>query len=498
MSQWSRSSRSSHGRRRFLRGIGGTCMALPFLEMFAPKRAQAGGAINRYAFLFAGFSIGSYGNDRIAPAAEGAWNGVVTRALQPLVDTGVSDVVSLVSGLSIPVGVDPPVAGRPASFHSTSHQVLATGQRFDVNNYGSLPGPSSDWVAANVLGQGTLQPVLAYRAQPSFYRVNSDGGTDGTISARMNESGSLEQVPPVTSPRLAFESLFTGFVPPDPAEALAAKRLIAMRKSVIDLVADDAAALVAKLGKEDKVRMQRHFDELRSLEGQLDQIQPPDTPACMMLEHPGDDPPIGDGIDPSGGADYNSYYENANGYSNEELRAQVMTDLIHMAFTCEISRVASFMLTFAQCFMNMYTLLDMPSDLHEVTHGSIGDNDDQMQDALADCAAWHVKHFARLVQKLRDTEDVDGTSMLDQTALVLAFEGGWGFDLESGGEFSPHSTENMVMLVGGKAGGLHTTPGRHMRAQGVHPTAVLNTVLEAVGVDETLGEVPDKIPGLIG
>jgi hypothetical protein len=27
---------------------------------------------------------------------------------------------------------------------------------------------------------------------------------------------------------------------------------------------------------------------------------------------------------------------------------------------------------------------------------------------------------------------------------------------------------------------------------------VLNTVLEAVGVDETLGEVPDKIPGLIG
>ena len=175
-----------------------------------------------------------------------------------------------------------------------------------------------------------------------------------------------------------------------------------------------------------------------------------------------------------------------------------MTDLIHMAFTCELSRVASFMLTYAQCFMNMYTALGLPSDLHEITHGSIGDNEEQMQDALADCAAWHVKHYARLVQKLRDTEDIDGTSMLDNTALVLAFEGGWGFDLESGGDSSPHSTENMVMLVGGKAGGLHTTPGRHMRAQGSHPTAVLNTVLEAVGVDETLGEVPGKIEGLIG
>jgi len=163
-----------------------------------------------------------------------------------------------------------------------------------------------------------------------------------------------------------------------------------------------------------------------------------------------------------------------------------------------LSRVASFMLTYAQCFMNMYTLLDMPSDLHEVTHGAIGDDEAQMQDALADCAAWHVKHFARLVQKLRDTAGLDGSPLLDSTGLVLAFEGGWGFDLESGDQFSAHSTENMVMLVSGRAGGMHATPGRHIKAVGIHPTAVLNTVLQAVGVDETLGVVTDTIPALIG
>jgi hypothetical protein len=485
------------GRRRFLRGIGGSSLALPFLEIFAPRKARAGTPINRYAFLFAGFSIGSYGNDRIAPATEGPWNGVVTRALQPLLDFAVSDVVSLVSGLEIPVGVDIPVAGRPAPFHSTSHQVLSTGQRFDESRYGELAGPSSDWVAASVLAGDTPQPVLTYRSQPSFYRVDSDGGTDGVISARINASGDLEQVPPITSPRLAFESLFSGFVPPDPAEALKAKRLLEMRKSVVDLVADDAGALIGKLGNADKIRMQRHFDELRALESRLDELDLPDAPACMTLPDPGDDPPIGDGIDPSGGGDYNAYYENANGYSDEELRATVMTDLIHMAFACDISRVSSFMLTFAQCFMNMYTLLNLPSDLHEITHGSIGGSEDEMQDALADCAAWHVKHFSRLVQKLRDTEDLDGNSMLDTTGLVLAFEGGWGFDLESGGDSSPHSTENMVMLVGGRAGGLHTTPGRHLRASGMHPAAVLNTVLKAVGVDQTLGEVPDIVDALL-
>ncbi len=490
-------ARTPFGRRRLLRGLGGVSLALPFLEIFAPQTARAGQKRGRYSFMFAGFSIGSYGNDKIANAPLGPWNGEVTRALTPLLDHGVDDVVSLVSGLDIPVGAEIPAAGRPTAFHSTSHQVLATGQRYNPQMGGQMPGPTSDWVAAGVLAQDTVQPVLTYRAQPSFYRVDSDGGTDGTISARINAEGQLEQVPPITSPRLAYESLFSGFVPPDPAEALEATRMLEMRKSVVDLVSEDAQSLLGRLGREDQIRMQRHFDELRALEGRLDELELPDAAACEMFPHPGDDPPIGDGIDPSGGADYNSYYENANGYSDEELRATVMTDLIHMAFTCNISRVSSFMLTFAQCFMNMYTLLDMPSDLHEVTHGSIGSGEEDMQNALADCAAWHVKHFARLVDKLRDTEDMDGGSMLDNTGLVLAFEGGWGFDIESGSSASPHSTENMVMLVGGQAGGLHDSPGRHIDGQGAHPAAVLNTVLSAVGVDETLGEVPDRVDALL-
>jgi hypothetical protein len=488
----------SLSRRRFLRGAAGSTLALPFLEYFAPRRAHAAPRTPRYAFLFAGFSIGSYGGDRIAPATEGPWMGTVTRGLQPLVDRGVSDVVSLVSGLEIPVGATPPMAGRPTPFHSTSHQVLVTGQRFDEERYGELPAPSSDWIAAKTLAEGTQHPVLTYRAQPSFYRVDSDGGTDGVISARMNSSGELEQVPPVTSPRLAYETLFSSFVPPDPDEALAAQRLLAMRRSVVDLVSEDANTLIGKLGHADKIRMQRHFDELRALENKLDSLDLPGVPACEMLPHPGDDPPIGDAIDPSGGGDYNAYYENANGYSNEDLRAEIMTDLIHMAFTCDLSRVASFMLTYAQCFMNMYTALELPSDLHEITHGSVGGSEEGMQDALADCAAWHVRHYARLVEKLRDTQDIDGTPLLDSTAVVLAFEGGWGFDLETGGDSSPHSTENMVMLVGGNAGRLHDTPGRHIKAQGVHPAAVLNTVLGELGVSETLGEVDDVVPALLG
>jgi hypothetical protein len=109
-----------------------------------------------------------------------------------------------------------------------------------------------------------------------------------------------------------------------------------------------------------------------------------------------------------------------------------------------------------------------------------------------------VRHYARLVDKLRTTQDIDGAPLLDSTAVVLAFEGGWGFDLESGSDSSPHSTENMVMLVGGNAGRLHDSPGRHLRAQGEHPAAVLNTVLGELGVTETLGEVASTVDALLG
>src|SRR5262249_1512339 len=222
----------------------------------------------------------------------------------------------------------------------------------------------------------------------------------------------------------------------------------------------------------------------------LDEIQLPDAPACALLPDPGDDPPLGDAIDPSDTGAYTDNYKNANGYSNEELRATVMTDLIHMAFACDISRVTSFMLTYAQCFMNMFTLRNTAGAPHEVTHGSVGGGEEQ-QFALATCAAWHVKHFARLVQKLRDTEDVDGSKILDHTALVLAFEGGWGYDLEADNPESPHSTENMVMLVGGKAGGLHATPATQMDPRKSPPAAVPTPLIKATGATKPPGEVPD-------
>jgi len=469
-------------RRSFLRGLGGVAVALPMLEIMIP-RARAGGATppKRYVYAFGGCSIGLSNTERVVPAIEG--EGYTSRAFLPLDELGVKDVVSVATGMLIPWddGGGIPPGGRRVGFHASSPCPLTCGVRSDAGGDEGATGPTSDQVVAAQIAEGTR--VLTYRVQPAYYRGdNGSGGDRGRISTKL-EGDQLVPVDPVFSPRLAYDTLFTGFEAGDDAAAAAAEFMLRRRRSVVDLVADDTERLNLRLGASDRIRMEQHLDELRALEMRLELIEP--TGQCAMLPDPGQDPDIGNAVEngDTGG------YANNGAWSDEELRATLMVDLIHMAFTCDQSRVASLMFTYAQCFMNMNPIYGYASDLHEISHYSMGGGEDGAN-AMADCIAWHVKHWARLIQKLRDTQEIDGTTLLDHTALVLAFEGGVGFDPESGNMGEAHSTENMVALIGGRAGGLHATPGRHIRAVGRHPVEIVNTAMHAVGLDGQLGEVP--------
>jgi hypothetical protein len=159
-----------------------------------------------------------------------------------------------------------------------------------------------------------------------------------------------------------------------------------------------------------------------------------------------------------------------------------------MAFVCDLTRVATLMISSRQSNMNLYAPLGIPSSVHGFGH-SYG------TDVVSKALAWHVKFFAYLVAKLRDTPEGDG-HVLDNCALVFLTEGGHGLDAASGKQYSSHSSENMAVLVAGHAGGLRA--GQHVAAPGMHPANVLVTAMNAVGVaGDTLGEVSGTIPGLL-
>jgi hypothetical protein len=311
------------------------------------------------------------------------------------------------------------------------------------------------------------------------------------MSWKRASDGSLLPHDPIVSPRVAYESLFGSFVPPDPAGRSRVRRALEERRSVLDLVGGDIATLLPQLTASDRQRMERHFEEIRGLERRLEPYTGgAGRPLCRVPAPPAADPPIGGAIKAYKGEGMT--YTTTEGYSGEDTRADVLTDLISIAFACDLSRVASYMITEWKCYMNMFQVAGWKSDMHELTHFAAG----KKLEAVSDSVAWCVKQWARLVAKLKKLPEPDGTSILDHTAMVLFFEGGHGWDPEGVRKQSPHSTENMAVLLAGHAGGLRA---RHVPAPRRHPASAILTAMNAVGVQaDALGEVKGNIAELLG
>jgi hypothetical protein len=478
-------------RRTLLKGIGGTVLALPFLEAMTdrtPRARSANPAIpKRYIVCFNGQSLGADFDpvhNYYVPDTIGA-NYDLKTALAPLANhNNIKDEITVVSGLQIPTangGAVPP-GGRSDDFHINSLGPLLSGVRTSDNK---VHGPTSDQIVANAIGTTTTFKSLIYRVQAAWYLDQSAPYGRDMISYRPNSTGGVTGIASTVSPRAAFDSLFASFTPVDPEEAKRRAFLLRQRKSVLDLVAHKTEKLLGQLGTSDKQRIERHLDEVRDLERRISAIGPDGGGACQMLPDPGADPAVGGDNSVNGGTGFDV---NA-GYSNEDARAKLMSDLMYMAMVCDLTRVGSLQYTMAQSHMNMYPLIGIPYDLHEIGHSSHGTL------GVSKAIAWHMKHFAYLVAKFRDTPEDTGT-MLDNMAIVLLHEGGHGNDPSSGKEFSSHSTQNMACLIAGRAGGLN--PGRHVVASGKHPVNVVITAMNAVGVPTTsLGEVSGSIPALM-
>ena len=171
-----------------------------------------------------------------------------------------------------------------------------------------------------------------------------------------------------------------------------------------------------------------------------------------------------------------------------------------MAFVCDLTRVATLQITCFQSHMNVFPVTEMlgtpvRADLHECGHN--GDQQNRGQLPVSLLLGWHASHYAYLLDKLKSTPEGAGT-VLDNSAVVFMPEAGHGIQLNDNESVNQtHSVDRMVLLVGGRAGGL--APGRHIAATGRHPGNVLLTAMQAVGHEgDTFGEVTGTVPELFG
>jgi hypothetical protein len=414
------------------------------------------------------------------------------------------DHFSLVSGMRIPYDVnsaeaaDVPPGGAYRDFHGGGASPLLSGTRSTQASF-TANGPTSDQVVAQMRSGQTLIDSLVLRAQPSFYLA----GYSFAGRHRISYSAANTPVEAQDSPQTAFSSIFGNFMPDDSGQQAAFDFEQRSRRSVLDLVLGKRDALLARVGAADRVRLGEHFDAIRDLERRVSQVPQTAGGQCAVPADPGSDPSVGTDIAGSGSADIGTN----DGYSDEQTRARVMADLIHMAWVCDLTRVATLQITAFQSHMNVFPItdgIDSPvpldrgilADLHEVGHN--GDAEMRGQLMVSLCLEWHIKHWAYLMDKLQETPEGAGT-MLDNSVLVFTPEAGHGRHLNSPSDTAPktHSVEDMVMLIGGRAGGL--SPGSHIPTGGAHPAQALISAMQAAGFSgDTLGEVSGNISELFG
>jgi hypothetical protein len=490
-------------RRAMLLGAG-AALSLPLMEAMVGKPAKAapGDIPKRFVFIYCGIPPVGEGVDGktgkpvqyVLPDAAGPLDAPFKLGLEPLEKAGLRPSTTVISSMRIPrTGSGNGRRYGSGGFHYETMGPIVSGTSDLTNKFSRYAlGPSCDWLLAQQVGAATRLPSLVYMAQSAAF----SGYTLDYISYKprtgkydpMWEPPTL-RVDPIVSPRAAFEQLFTGFTPKTGTEPPPIDPETLRRQEILKRVQASYSRLQPKLGAADRLRLDEHVSNIRSLELRVNALletKPTVTSACVVPTAPGPDPAA-----------------SAN-YANEDARCAAYVDLIHMAFACDLSRVVSFEMTSSMSGIVLPTSLGITyrdwdgsarpaAPLHEATHGQ-GDNM-----TVAECIRWHMKHVAALAKKLKDTPEGTGT-MLDNTAIVFVMEAGLGNTrLESGtivGERPPHTSEGMcAIVIGGKNLGMQL--GQHIVANDQHPSQVILTAMKAVSPAITaLGEITKELPGL--
>ena len=171
--------------------------------------------------------------------------------------------------------------------------------------------------------------------------------------------------------------------------------------------------------------------------------------------------------------------------NNYDDHAKLMCDLMVLAYQCDLTRVATFMM--GREFSGMtYPFIGVPDAHHPISHHQ---HEPEKVAKVAKINTYHVTLFAYLLDKLRSTPDGDG-SLLDHMTLV------YGAGMSDSNAHA--NTDLPIILAGGGAGTLKG--GRAIRYAQEQKTPLANlhmSLLDKFGVrvdhfGDSTGKLDDR------
>jgi uncharacterized protein DUF1552 len=368
-------TRKALSRRTLLKGAG-AAIGLPLLDAMIPAAtalaATAAAPRPRMGFIY--FPHGAVMN-RWMPAETGTAFKMspILKPLEPY-----RSQMTIVSGLRNKGGESGDPHGIMAGTWLSCHGVKGREAGNDL-------GVSADQLAAREFGKDTPLSSLEIAGEGGATACGTGAvgcGFGGTTAFRTP----TQPLPMENNPRKVFYQMFGRG---DTAEERAA--ILADSGSVLDYVRESTGQLEKQIGAADKRVLSDYLDSVREVEGRVQKLSASSKSSTVKLP----DAPLGIPED-----------------FTELL--DVHFELMALAFQSNQTRVVSYMLA-KESTMRTYNMIGISDAFHPLSHHQ---NDDAKLDKLVTIQAYHTARFAKMIKRLADMPDGDG-SMLDHSMILF-------------------------------------------------------------------------------
>ncbi|MEM7009932.1 MAG: DUF1552 domain-containing protein [Verrucomicrobiota bacterium] len=437
-------------RRKFLRGICGTTLALPWLESISSAAAKTPplrmahyyvpiGVVRRGFFPGEAEDVIPKGNLGNVMKSLGKQDpNFFTKPLDQLTPTmqpldGFKDQINLITGMDRTFQQGTDVHAQCASCY------LSSAEPYTIEGTAWPLDRTLDHLVADHVGQSTPFKTLEFSC--NSHKDNKESIYFDNISWY----GTGHLAPSIRDPRKMYRRLFS-------------TQEIDRYRSVTDLVLDDAKFLQRDLGYSDGQKFEEYFDSVRAIETQMDRLEKMKAELAKV--------------------DFDEPTE-AHLPRGEYIR--LMGDLMVVALQTGLTNVTTFMVG-PERWDTPYmfeSLFDKPRSHHQMSH-----NQTKMIDDLLKVDLFHMEHFVYLLEKMNTIEEADGTTLLDNTFFT------YGSGL---GDGSTHQYNDLPIIMAG--GGNRTRTGQHINMSEGTPLANLwLTQARMMGLDvdrfaESSGEI---------
>jgi hypothetical protein len=282
-------------------------------------------------------------------------------------------------------------------------------------------GVSVDQVMAQQVGQVTPFRSLELSCDTIQNAGECDSGYACIYQHNLAWSSATSPISPETNPRLLFERLFGTGTPDERKQNM--RRRQEQQRSILDFISGETRTIGRELSARDNQKLDEYLTGVREIEQRIERAEK----ASTLRPAPGIATPAGI---PASFTEY----------------TRLNLDMLHLAFLTDNTRVATFL--FAGDGSNRdFAEIGVPEGHHFCTHHH------NSPDLIAKTAVidhFYVSQLAYFLEKMQQTKDMDGRTLLDNSMIVY----GSG---NADGNRHTH-TDLPVILAGGGGGTLQAGP----------------------------------------